>query len=223
MDTGLRRDEEGVRRNDGCQPSKSFLSRLLSVNDGVNRFVVTLASLCFIAVVVVLVWLGYRMRADYLSVGTDDAIDETPNVVEQMKEIGQWEFLAISDEELVDTVRTGFFSDDELVRIYYGTLRLGIDFSQCSDEWIEVQGDSVVLTLPDVKLLDEDFLDETRTRSFFESGKWSNADRKDMAVRARNIMRKRCLTKANLELAQKNAEQQIRAFVILFLNKNKKL
>ena len=54
---------------------------------------------------------------------TDDKIDITPTQIASLKAIGQWEFLTISDEEMVDTVRHGIFSDDELVRIYYGTLR----------------------------------------------------------------------------------------------------
>jgi hypothetical protein len=136
-----------------------------------------------------------------------------------MKEIGQWEFLSISDEELVDTVRRGFFSDDELVRIYYGTLRIGIDFSLCDEKWIERKGDSIKVDLPPVQLLDENFLDETRTKSFFESGKWTNADRKAMADRAKALMRKRCLTKENMDLAQKNAEAQVNAFVKMIIRK----
>ena len=53
----------------------------------------------------------------------------TPSQIESIRRIGQWEFMSINDEELVDTIRKGFFSDDHLVRIYYGTLRLGIDLS----------------------------------------------------------------------------------------------
>ena len=41
----------------------------------------------------------------------------TPSEIESIRRIGQWEFMAINDEELVDTVRKGFFSDDHLVRI----------------------------------------------------------------------------------------------------------
>lgn len=174
---------------------------------------------CVTVLSVVLIWLGYRMRADYMTVDTPDKIDDTPTIVEQMREIGQWEFLSISDEELVDTVRTGFFSDDHLIRIYYGTLRLGIDFSKCSDEWIAMEGDSVVLSLPPVTLLDENFLDEGRTQSFYENGKWDNKDRRDMAERAKAIMRRRCLTKENMAQAQANAERQVRAFVDIVAKK----
>ena len=148
-----------------------------------------------------------------LDFGINKGIEITPNVLTEIKKIGQWEFLSISDEEMVDTVRKGFFTDDELIRIYYGTLRLGIDFSQCEGEWICTDGDSIILDLPPVKLLDEDFLDEARTQPFIESGKWTNADRQAMAERAKAIMRQRCLTPENMERAQKNADRQLREFL----------
>ena len=195
------------------------LRKLMSASNAINKVTLTLASLCFLAIVGVIVWMGYKIKDDSLTVGYSDKIDDTPTIVEQMKEIGQWEFLSISDEELVDTVRRGFFSDDELVRIYYGTMRLGIDFSQCDEKWIERKGDSIKVDLPPVQLLDENFLDETRTKSFFESGKWTNADRKAMADRAKALMRKRCLTKENMDLAQKNAEAQVNAFVKMIIRK----
>ena len=190
------------------------MNKILKTNDAVHRLVMTLVALCVLIVIGWGVWLYFKMNEGVgMSFLTNDRIDDTPTIVEQMREIGQWEFLSISDEELIDTVRTGFFSDDELVRIYYGTLRIGIDFSQCDEKWIEKEGDSIKIDLPPVQLLDENFLDEARTRSFFESGKWSNADRKAMADRAKAAMRKRQLTKANMSLAQKNAEMQVKAFV----------
>ncbi|MBQ1649774.1 MAG: DUF4230 domain-containing protein [Prevotella sp.] len=195
------------------------LRKLMSASNAINKVTLTLASLCFLAIVGVIVWMGYKIKDDSFTIGYSDKIDDTPTIVEQMKEIGQWEFLSISDEELVDTVRRGFFSDDELVRIYYGTMRLGIDFSQCDEKWIEREGDTIKVDLPPVRLLDENFLDETRTKSFFESGKWTNADRKAMADRAKALMRKRCLTKENMDLAQKNAEAQVNAFVKMIIRK----
>ena len=187
--------------------------KFFKIGNAVNRMSMTLVALCVVAVVCVVLWMGYKMKDDGMRLGVSDKIDETPTMIEQMREIGQWEFLAISDEELIDTVRTGFFSDDELARIYYGTLRIGIDFSLCDEDWIERDGDSIKIDLPPVQLLDENFLDEARTKSFFEKGKWSNADRKAMADRAKRKMRERCLTKQNLDIAQKNAERQVNAFV----------
>lgn len=168
----------------------------------------TVASVAVAAVAVVLT-LAHLGRDTSASLGSDEKIDPTPTLVTSMKSIGQWEFMAIADEEIVDTVRHGFFSDDELVRIYYGTLRIGVDLSQASDSWVARDGDSVTVTLPPVKLLDPNFIDEGRTKSFFESGTWSNADRAALYDRARRAMIARCVTPANLRAAEQNAAGQM--------------
>ena len=45
--------------------------------------------------------------------------------IRAIEDIGEWEFLTINDEEIIDTVRHEFVGDAERVRIYYGTLRRG--------------------------------------------------------------------------------------------------
>lgn len=150
------------------------------------------------------------LRNSDVSIGNEATVRLSPTVIEQMEAIGQWEFLAISDEEIADTVRKGIFRDDELVRIYKGTLRLGIDMADVKDGWITAQNDSVSVVLPSVKLLDENFLDEAATKSFYETGKWSQQARKQLAEKARRKMLDRCMTKANLETARQNAVEQFR-------------
>ena len=174
-----------------------------------NKLTIMLASLAIIAVVVCMVWFCNATKESTLSFSSNDEIDFTPTIVERMRSIGQWEFLSISDEELIDTVRTGFFTDDELVRIYYGTLSIGIDLRDCSKDWISTEGDTIFVTLPEVKLLDQNFIDEASSRSFFETGSWSNKDRKAMYERARQRMLSRCLIEENLNTARLNAREQI--------------
>lgn len=179
------------------------------LTNGLNKLTIMLASLAIIAVAVCLVWFCNATKESTLSFSSNEEIDFTPTIVERMRSIGQWEFLSISDEELIDTVRTGFFTDDELVRIYYGTLSIGIDLRDCSKDWISTKGDTIFVTLPEVKLLDQNFIDEASSRSFFETGSWSNKDRKAMYERARQRMLSRCLTEENLNTARLNAREQI--------------
>ena len=87
----------------------------------------------------------------------------TPTQIKSIESIGEWEFLAVSDEEIVDTVSHGFFGDSELIRIYYGTLRMGIDLRQARKGWIRLEGDTVCADLPPVRLLGNEFIDEART------------------------------------------------------------
>lgn len=187
-----------------------IIRSLEKIGRGFNALTVSLCCIAVIACIGAAAWLWHESKDDNLLFGSDDKIDYTPTLVESMRSIGQWEFLSISDEEIVDTVRKGFFSDSELVRIYYGTLRLGIDFSTCSKDWIKADKDTIRITLPEIRLLDENFIDEARTKSFFETGKWTNKDRKDMYERARILMRKRCLTKHNISTARDNARAQVK-------------
>ena len=87
-------------------------------------------------------WLRSCTKGDYIEIGADNAIDASPTQIQSIKDIGEWEFLSVSLEELADTVRKGFFSDDELARIYYGTLRIGINMHQVEPGWLTTEGDS---------------------------------------------------------------------------------
>lgn len=144
-----------------------------------------------------------------LTIEHSDRIDRTPQTVVAIREIGQWEFLSIADEELIDTTRRGFFSDDHLARIYYGTLRLGCDLQQLADDAVSVSGDSIRLLLPPITLLDQNFIDEAASRSFHESGKWKPADREALYRRAQQRMKSRALTQQNLRSAEDNGREQV--------------
>lgn len=163
-----------------------------------------------IAVILLAVWV-YRSLGDArLEMGSDDSIGLTPTQIESIKAVGEWEFMSISTEELVDTTRKRLFSDDQLVRIYYGTLRLGVNMKQVEPKWIRQQNDTLFLTLPKVGLLDHDFIDEARTKSFFESGTWKAEDREALYKRAYRKMIAHCLTTTNLNTAEDNARESFK-------------
>lgn len=157
-------------------------------------------------------WLNKSLS---VSISTEEKTTLSPTQIESIEAIGQWEFLSISDEELIDTTRHGFFGDDQLARIYYGTLRLGIDMKDVKEGWIEkdIDKDSIICTLPPIKLLDNNFIDEARTKSFFEEGKWTGADRQAMYDRAYAAMKRRCLSPANIATAKENAKTQFKGML----------
>ena len=160
-------------------------------------------------IIVAAFWFRSCTKDDYIEIGADDTIDATPTQIQSIKAIGEWEFLSVNLEELTDTVRKGFFSDDELARIYYGTLRLGINMHQVEPGWLTAEGDSVSLSLPPVALLDRDFIDEARTKPFFETGTWKPEDREALYRQAHERMLQHGLTKENLTAAEDNAREQI--------------
>lgn len=171
-----------------------------------------------IAVVAVLLiavsfWLKSVTKDNHVDFGTETTIDMTPTQIQSIKAIGEWEFLSVSAEELVDTVRKGLFRDDELVRIYYGTLRLGVNMHQVKRGWLQATGDSVTVTLPPVALLDKEFIDEARTKPFYEVGTWKPSDRETLYKKAYRQMMSHCLTKENLQAAKVNGEAQFRSMM----------
>lgn len=175
----------------------------------VKSFKLGIILLSISLVIVAFFWLRSCTKGDHIEIGADDTIDASPTQIQSIKAIGEWEFLSVSLEELADTVRKGFFSDDELSRIYYGTLRLGINMHQVEPGWLTAEGDSVSLSLPQVALLDRDFIDEARTKPFFETGSWKPEDREALYRQAHNLMLQHGLTKENIVAAEDNAREQI--------------
>ncbi len=159
--------------------------------------------------IVAFFWLRSCIKEDYAEIGADNSIELTPTQIQSIKAIGEWEFLSINMEELADTVRKGLLNDDELVRIYDGTLRLGINMHQVEPGWLQTTGDSISLTLPKIGLLDRDFIDEARSKAFFESGSWKPEDREALYRQARDKMLKHGLTQENLKIAEDNAREQL--------------
>ena len=174
-----------------------------------NKVKIIIGAVVLVAVVAIFFWVKSALKSNYVEIGSNEQIDTTPTQIQSIRDIGEWEFLSVSAEEMVDTVRKGFFSDDELVRIYYGTLRLGINMQQLSDDAITIQGDSVQATFPKVTLLDNDFIDEAKTKSFYESGKWTPQAHQALYQKAHRQMLHHCLTPENLTTAQSNAESQL--------------
>ena len=188
-----------------------------------KKIKLTLIALAVVLIATAIVAVLRLTKDDHLTVGTDTEIDVTPTQIVSIKAIGEWEFLSISAEELVDTVRKGLISNDELARIYYGTLRLGVDMRQVTPGWITTNGDSVMVVLPKVGLLDKAFIDEARTKSFYESGRWTAADREALYKKAYRQMKAHCLTRENLQAAEANGHEQFTRMMLSMGYKNIKV
>lgn len=151
---------------------KSLARRILGaipVNAWIAFFVVG-------GIALMLLWMVYGPgESNVVTTERVERVTLTPTQIKSIESIGEWEFLAVSDEEIVDTVSHGFFGDSELIRIYYGTLRMGIDLRQARKGWIRLEGDTVCADLPPVRLLGNEFIDEARTQTFYETGTWTAA------------------------------------------------
>lgn len=166
--------------------------------------------ICITVVIIVaaVAILAFLNRSNHVGITQNEGIEITPTQIRTIENIGEWEFLSVADEELVDSVKHGFFGESELVRIYYGTLRLGVNLHKAAPGWLKTHNDTVVATLPPIELLDNDFIDEARTQSFYQTGTWTEADRKALYNKAYRLMKQRCLTPENIETAERNAKSQ---------------
>lgn len=173
------------------------------------RLILTAATL--IALVSMVVVLATKGTVNSITLGPDNSgISIGTTQLKSVRDIGQWEFLTISDEELVDSTAGRILgSDKQITRIYYGTLRLGIDMTQLGKNAIRMHEDTLDVKLPPVQLLDKEFIDETRTRSFFEKGSWDNSARKALYEKAKRQMESRCMTEDNLNVAQARAVEEV--------------
>ena len=177
-----------------------------------NKHTIRLFAFCAILLLVALtgLWLFMRSHTVFSArMESSNKIGLTPEQIQSIKDIGQWEFLSISEEELVDTTRKGLFSDDHLVRIYQGTLRIGVDLQQLDEQSISFIGDTLCIELPPIHLLDEDFVDEANSRSFHESGRWSSNAREALYQKAKLQMKAHALTPENYQQAQAYGETEV--------------
>ena len=135
-------------------------------------------------------------------------VQRTPILVTSLQEIGKWEFLAIEDDEIVDTIRKGIFDDDALTRIYHGTIRIGVDMKKIRKKNIvyNEKDDILTVNMPEVELLNKKFIDEANTDSYIEDGKWSEQARKELLHKAEQKMLNRCMTPANIKNAEQNGK-----------------
>ena len=170
-----------------------------------------LTALTIIAFVVMIVTLTVKGTKNEVEVAPDNQkVEVTPIQIKSVQDIGQWEFLSVTDEELVDSAESRILGGQKkIVRIYYGTLRLGVDLSKLGEDDVVLRGDTVDVTLPAVELLDPDFIDEARTKSFYESGSWDQNTRAALYKKARHQMLARCMTRENIHIAQYNAVEEV--------------
>ena len=174
------------------------------------RLILTAATL--VTLVSMLVYAISKGTRNEINIGPDKSgVTGDTISMQSLRDIGQWEFLTINDEELADTSESRLLgSDRKLTRIYYGTLRLGIDMSEMSASNVVLIGDTLDVKLPKVKLLDNDFIDEALTKSFYEKGTWDQPARKALYEKAHRQMIKRCMTEDNLRTAEANATTEVR-------------
>lgn len=123
-------------------------------------------AVCLIVVVAVL-YMCHAAKSVTAGHQTEVVVTPTPVNLDSIRAIGQWAFLAVEMDEVVDTVDRGLFSSDRISVAYHGTLHYGIDVAEARPGWVTIAGDTAVsVVLPPVKLLDDRFLDERNVKVY---------------------------------------------------------
>lgn len=177
-------------------------------------------ALCVVIVVAFVAWKIKRLTDDgtpLVTIKHTTTIAQTPEEVQALRNIRQWEFLSVETEELIEHHEAHTLGDKHLVNVYHGTLRIGIDMQKAPDDWFKADSTkNVTLRLPDVALLDENFIDEARTTTFHEDGAFNAQVKQSLYNQAAEAMKKRTLTDANLTTARETAKEQFnRIFMAL--------
>ena len=84
-------------------------SRWRNIVTGMGRLKLYAVAAALLLGIVSAAYIMRSCRHDTITTHVNDKIDITPTQVLAIKEIGEWEFLSIEDEEMVDTVRKKLF------------------------------------------------------------------------------------------------------------------
>lgn len=165
------------------------------------RFYITAALLCIAVGVAAYLALRHVFSSSSLTTEAEERIERTPAVVDSIRSIGQWELASVELSVDVDTIRKRWIGlvKDEVKRRYTGRLSVGIDMTQLQDSCYAVSGDTITVTLPAVRLLDTNFIDESRTRTLI-------ADNEEFADNPQ--VKKAMLEKARRRLAAQGADSK---------------
>lgn len=159
-----------------------------------------------VAAVCVVLWIGKGIASTEVTIGSDNTINVTPERIAEIKRLGQWEFLTVEDEVVVDTIRyRHIVSDDRLTCIYHGTVRLGINLDHASADWISNHNDTIKVLLPAPSILDNNFIDEASTEVFYQNGRWGAYARELMYRRAVVRMKAFALSPENMKIVKEAA------------------
>ena len=158
--------------------------------------------------------LRHVTRHDEVAIVQEEQVDETPALVDSIRAIGEWQLTYLDIETQIDTVRSRWLGlvHDKVVRRYYGHVSLGIDMQKLSADWYYRHGDSISLTLPKVRILDQNFIDESRTKLVEADDDEFEQDpqtKQDMLDRAHRIMLQRASTHEVLSKAERQATNRL--------------
>lgn len=195
-----------------------------NILNGIQNVITLVKALIILLALCIIIYVVYRIRTaespvvELTTNNVENKIAFSPEQIKSIEDIGEWVFLTVEAEELVDTVRKNLIlKDDALSRIYVGNLHYGIDMrSLRGKNWLTIHGDTLQAYLPSVQLLDRKFINEAQTRTFYQEGKWDNKAMKALYNKAQRKMMKRFHTQPTVNKAKENAQKELTRYFQAF-------
>ena len=151
-------------------------------------------------------------------------IDNTANVIEEIKKIGQftsvcfYEEMVLSDNYL-DTTKNLFgreqVNTNEIILIGKGRVRAGFDLAKVAEEDIIVQGDTIMMTLPQTEIFDI-ITNPSDYEVEYEQGTWNNENLKPVKARGKAELEQDAMNSNILEKAEENGLKRLEALFKTF-------
>lgn len=133
----------------------------------IRNLKITAVIVIIVAIIIAIVYAVHFTKNVHAGHTTEVVATPTPVNLDSIRAIGQWSVLSVDLEQVVDTIDKGFFSDDRISVGFRGRLQYGIDMAKLKDDWVKVTNDTIVnITLPQIQLLDDRFLDERYTKVY---------------------------------------------------------
>lgn len=155
-------------------------------------------------------------------------IDSTPIIIAEIKPLAKLMTITFTDEVVKDTSKLGVGvpsfvpltsgallqpSRDRLVMIGRGRVILGTDLKSLSSDDIEINGDSVTVSIPRATIL-ETIIHPSGFEIFVEKGNWPEQAVIDLKVKIREEIERRALAQNLLQLANERSRMILETFLI---------
>jgi hypothetical protein len=170
-------------------------------------------------------YLGYRLNLfSFPSFGRKPlTIEETANVVDEIKKIGElttacyYEEIAMHDTRIDTTSILGIkrHKKNEVVLIGKGIVRAGFDMAKLTEDALTAHGDTLEIRLPDVEVFDV-ILNPSDFSIEYEDGTWDNEMLKPIKAEAKKQLEANAIASGILKKADESGRKHLKSLFATF-------
>jgi hypothetical protein len=161
-----------------------------------------------------------------LSFGGELKIDNTANVVENIKEISEFTTAcyyeeAVLKESKVEKHEGGFLglvdteTSKEIVIIAKGKVRAGFDLSKVTEDKINIKNDTIGITLPEPEIFDV-IINPSDYEMYIEEGNWSHEEVTALQTNYRAQLLAKAQERGILNKAKEAAKKRLESLFMTF-------